>query len=325
MNKVVKRYEVKGTTVRFACPHHLCRTKLRDRLDKAGQSDKCPECQTAFVMPGVAELAQLKLAKNRKAEAAKAAKEKAKAEKAAKQEAAEKQKREKAKALLANAKAAEVNLEIEPWKAPKTATVANSNLASGKPEPPARQPESRERKWISLSTITQLLTCFASILICVAIVVHWVWEPLTHQIVESRLKSTFEAKAERRGNRLTSLLDDRHKGAGNDRPKVLKAFARVSGYSVSTTDSLTSPFMGTIIYEEIELTSPKTVVVSSHSFPVKYQGGKWLNGGDGHEVGDRYQLDVTSPAGSDNAKFLESLLELYPAMKEYVTRMRGDN
>ncbi len=104
MTKPVKRYEVKGSTVRFACPNHLCRTKLRDRLEKAGQQDQCPECQTAFIVPGVAEIAQIKLAKNQKAAEVKAAREDAEAAKASKKEAAEKQKREKAKALLAEAK-----------------------------------------------------------------------------------------------------------------------------------------------------------------------------------------------------------------------------
>ena len=46
-----------GYAVKYACPG--CGAGLKSALKKAGQQDTCPDCSTAFIVPGAEELAKL--------------------------------------------------------------------------------------------------------------------------------------------------------------------------------------------------------------------------------------------------------------------------
>lgn len=50
----IKNYEVRGSKVKFSCPH--CGERLTTKLTQAGSKDKCPSCGGEFVCAGAKEL-----------------------------------------------------------------------------------------------------------------------------------------------------------------------------------------------------------------------------------------------------------------------------
>ncbi|MFK7819980.1 MAG: MotA/TolQ/ExbB proton channel family protein [Planctomycetaceae bacterium] len=86
---VVEEYRAAKGQVKYACPS--CGDRLTSSLSQAGSQDFCPACNSAFIVPGVKELAEQKLVRSKqlesqrkKAELAEQHRETAKAERNAK-------------------------------------------------------------------------------------------------------------------------------------------------------------------------------------------------------------------------------------------------